>query len=93
MGYNVKANSATITNGRDRAAARAMLKAAGYSDGDLAKPIVGIANTWIETMPCNLQLAAARRARQARRARRRRDAYGVQYDRDLATASRWGPKG
>jgi len=56
MGYDVKANSAVITNGRDRAAARAMLKAVGYSDADLAKPIVGIANTWIETMPCNLNL-------------------------------------
>jgi len=56
MGYDVKANSAVITNGRDRAAARAMLKAVGYSDADLAKPIVGIANTWLETMPCNLNL-------------------------------------
>jgi dihydroxy-acid dehydratase len=33
-----------------------MLKGAGYSDGDLRKPIIGIANTWIETMPCNLNL-------------------------------------
>jgi dihydroxy-acid dehydratase len=56
MSYDVKANSAVITNGRDRAAARAMLKAVGYTDEDLAKPIVGIANTWIETMPCNLNL-------------------------------------
>src|ERR1700692_1386988 len=56
MGYDVKANSAVITSGRARAAARAMLKAVGYSDEDLAKPIVGIANTWIETMPCNLNL-------------------------------------
>jgi dihydroxy-acid dehydratase len=53
---DAKANSATITNGRDRAAARAMLKAVGFSDADLAKPIVGIANTWTETMPCNLNL-------------------------------------
>jgi len=56
MGYDIKANSAVITNGRDRAAARSMLKAVGYTDEDLAKPIVGIANTWIETMPCNLNL-------------------------------------
>jgi len=56
MGYDTKANSAVITNGRDRAAARSMLKAVGYTDEDLAKPIVGIANTWIETMPCNLNL-------------------------------------
>jgi len=52
----MKANSATITNGRDRAGARAMYKAVGFSDDDLRKPIVGIANTWIETMPCNLNL-------------------------------------
>ena len=33
-----------------------MLKAVGFTDADLAKPIVGIANTWIETMPCNFHL-------------------------------------
>ena len=56
--YDIKANSATITNGRDRAAARAMYKAIGFTDDDLRKPIVGIANTWIETMPCNYNLRA-----------------------------------
>jgi dihydroxy-acid dehydratase len=58
VGYDVKANSAVITNGRDRAAARAMYKAVGFTDADLAKPLVGIANTWTETMPCNLNLRA-----------------------------------
>jgi dihydroxy-acid dehydratase len=58
MAYDIKKNSATITNGRDRAAARAMYKAVGFTDEDLRKPIVGIANTWIETMPCNLNLRA-----------------------------------
>src|SRR2546428_6143902 len=48
--------SHTITQGRDRAPARAMLKAIGFTDEDLAKPIVGVANTWIETMPCNFNL-------------------------------------
>jgi dihydroxy-acid dehydratase len=52
----MKARSAIITNGRDRAAARAMLKGIGFSDEDLARPIIGIANTWIETMPCNYNL-------------------------------------
>ena len=56
MSYDIKARSAAITNGRDRAGARAMYKAVGFTDADLAKPIVGIANTWIETMPCNLNL-------------------------------------
>jgi dihydroxy-acid dehydratase len=48
--------SRIITNGRDRAPARAMLKGIGFTDADLARPIVGIANTWIETMPCNFNL-------------------------------------
>ncbi len=56
MSYDIKANSAIITEGRDRAPARAMYKAVGFTDEDLRKPIVGIANTWIETMPCNLNL-------------------------------------
>jgi dihydroxy-acid dehydratase len=56
VSYDVKANSAVITDGRDRAGARAMYKAVGFTDEDLRKPIVGIANTWIETMPCNLNL-------------------------------------
>ena len=42
-----------LTDGPDRAPARAMLKAIGFTDEDLAKPIVGVATTWIETMPCN----------------------------------------
>ncbi|HEY8684307.1 MAG TPA: dihydroxy-acid dehydratase, partial [Chloroflexota bacterium] len=49
-------NSDTILKGPSRAAARAMLRGVGFSDEDLRKPIVGIANTWIETMPCNLNL-------------------------------------
>ncbi len=52
----MKLNSYTITQGRDRAPARSMLKAIGFSDDDLKKPIIGIANTWIETMPCNFNL-------------------------------------
>src|SRR5215211_9468343 len=50
--------SHTITQGRDRAPARSMLKAIGFTDEDLKKPIIGIANTWIETMPCNYNLRA-----------------------------------
>src|SRR5579863_9410571 len=52
----MKLASHTITQGRDRAPARAMLKAIGFTDADLAKPIIGVANTWIETMPCNYNL-------------------------------------
>ena len=48
--------SAALTQGPHRAPARAMLKAAGFSDGDLARPLIGVANTWIEIGPCNLHL-------------------------------------
>jgi len=54
----MKLQSYTISQGRDRAPARAMLKAIGFTDEDLKKPIIGIANTWIETMPCNFNLRA-----------------------------------
>jgi dihydroxy-acid dehydratase len=56
MSADPKSRSRVITNGRDRAPARAMLKAIGFTDADLARPIVGIANTWTETMPCNYGL-------------------------------------
>jgi len=48
--------SYTITQGPTRAGARAMLKAIGFNDDDLKRPNIGIANTWIETMPCNIRL-------------------------------------
>jgi dihydroxy-acid dehydratase len=50
--------SHTITQGPSRAGARAMLKAIGFTDDDLRKPNIGVANTWIETMPCNYNLRA-----------------------------------
>jgi dihydroxy-acid dehydratase len=50
------ARSRELVAGRNRAPARAMLKAIGFSDEDLARPLIGIANTWIETMPCNFNL-------------------------------------
>jgi dihydroxy-acid dehydratase len=49
-----KRHSAALTDGPDRAGARAMLKAMGFTDDDLAKPLIGVATTWIETMPCNI---------------------------------------
>src|SRR3954464_6852702 len=48
-----KRSSHALTDGPDRAAARAMLKAIGFTDDDLSQPIIGVATTWIETMPCN----------------------------------------
>ena len=49
-------NSAAITEGPSRAPARAMLKAVGFTDADLRRPIIGVANTWIEIGPCNYHL-------------------------------------
>ena len=48
--------SAAITEGPSRAPARAMLKAVGFTDDDLRRPLVGVANTWIEIGPCNYHL-------------------------------------
>ena len=49
-----KRQSRGLTDGYERAGARSMLKAVGFTDEDLAKPLVGVATQWIETMPCNL---------------------------------------
>ncbi|MGH7541968.1 MAG: dihydroxy-acid dehydratase, partial [Gemmatimonadota bacterium] len=49
-----KRRSWALTDGPDRAGARAMLKAVGFTDEDLARPLIGVSTTWIETMPCNL---------------------------------------
>src|SRR3954454_4275786 len=60
-----KRNSAVMTDGPERAAARSMLKAIGFTDEDIARPFVGVATTWIETMPCNFnQRALAQKVKQ-----------------------------
>jgi dihydroxy-acid dehydratase len=51
--FDVKHRSRALTEGPERAAARSYLHGIGYSAEDLAKPIVGVAHSWIETMPCN----------------------------------------
>src|SRR5467141_3223083 len=56
MAENLKPRSGVITDGPNRAPARAMLKAVGFTDEDLSRPIIGVANTWIEVMPCNFHL-------------------------------------
>jgi dihydroxy-acid dehydratase len=56
MAHDPKHRSRAITDGPDRAPARAMFKAIGLTDEDIAKPLVGVANTWIEVMPCNFHL-------------------------------------
>src|SRR5437588_4891219 len=57
-GFDPKHRSRALTEGPERAPARAYLKGIGYDDEALAKPIVAVANTWIETMPCNFHLRA-----------------------------------
>jgi dihydroxy-acid dehydratase len=58
IGFDVKHRSRALIEGPSRAAARAQLKGIGYDDEALAKPIVGVASTWIETMPCTFHLRA-----------------------------------
>jgi len=53
---NLRPNSSILVDGPSRAPARAMMKAVGYTDEDLAKPLIGVAHTWIEIMPCNYHL-------------------------------------
>jgi dihydroxy-acid dehydratase len=52
----LKPRSHTLTDGANRAPARAMLRACGLNDDDFKKPLVGVANTWIEIGPCNYHL-------------------------------------
>ncbi|HSD77757.1 MAG TPA: dihydroxy-acid dehydratase [Solirubrobacteraceae bacterium] len=56
--FDLKHRSRALTEGPQRAAARAYLKGIGYDDEALSKPIIGVASTWIETMPCNFHLRA-----------------------------------
>jgi dihydroxy-acid dehydratase len=53
---DLRSRSRVILDGPERAQARAYLKGIGYDDDALQRPIVGIANTWTETMPCNFHL-------------------------------------
>ncbi|HEY6263548.1 MAG TPA: dihydroxy-acid dehydratase [Candidatus Acidoferrum sp.] len=52
----LKPRSHTLTDGAHRAPARAMLRASGLRDEDFKKPLIGVANTWIEIGPCNYHL-------------------------------------
>jgi dihydroxy-acid dehydratase len=56
MSLDPRHKSRILYDGRDRAPARSYLKAIGFTDEDIARPIVGIANTWTGTMPCNFGL-------------------------------------
>jgi dihydroxy-acid dehydratase len=53
---SIKPRSHALIDGPNRAGARAMLRACGLRDEDFAKPLIGVANTWIEIGPCNYHL-------------------------------------
>ena len=53
---DLRSHSRVILDGPDRAPARSYLRAIGWKDEDLKRPVVGVANTWTETMPCNFHL-------------------------------------
>src|SRR6266540_497308 len=61
MTEDLQRHSRALIGGPDRAPARAMMRAVGYGDDDFRRPLVGVAHSWIEIMPCNFnqrQLAA-----------------------------------
>ena len=75
--------SSAVFDGPDRAAARAYMKGIGFDDEALSRPTIGVANTWIEAMPCNFHLRELAEHDQGGRPRGRRHADGVQHGRDL----------
>ncbi|MDO8530864.1 MAG: dihydroxy-acid dehydratase [Dehalococcoidia bacterium] len=54
--HDPRQHSRILLDGPDRAPARAMMKAIGYTDEDMRKPLIGVAHSWIEVMPCNFHL-------------------------------------
>ena len=56
MSVDTRARSRVLIDGPDRAGARAMMRAVGYQDEDFKRPLVGVAHSWIEIMPCNFNL-------------------------------------
>ncbi|HWM85566.1 MAG TPA: dihydroxy-acid dehydratase, partial [Kofleriaceae bacterium] len=56
--FDTRHNSRQLVDGPARAGARAQLKGIGFDDEALSKPIIGVASTWTETMPCNYQMRA-----------------------------------
>ncbi len=69
MTFDPRHKSRTLLEGPDRAGARAMMKASGFKDEDLARPLIGVAHCWIEVMPCNFNhRALAERVKEGIRA-------------------------
>ena len=89
---NARSRSRVILEGRERAPARSYLKGMGFSDEDLKKSIVGVAHSWIETMPCNYN-----HRRLAERVKEGvREAGGTPMELNtvaVSTGLRWAPRG
>src|SRR2546427_10511294 len=69
MSEDLKPRSREVTDGMERAGARAMLRAIGMTDADWDKPQVGVASSWNEVTPCNMSLdRLAKRAKEGARA-------------------------
>ena len=80
---DLKHRSRALTEGPERAAARAYLKGIGFDDDALAKPLIGVAHCWIETMPCNFNHRALAAKVKEGVAGRGRHADGAQHHRHL----------
>ena len=73
----MKPRSREVTDGYERAPARAMLRAIGMTDDDWDKPQVGVASSWNEVTPCNLPLD--RLAKQAKEGVREAGGYPIEF--------------
>ncbi|RPH71765.1 MAG: dihydroxy-acid dehydratase [Myxococcaceae bacterium] len=78
MTFDPRHKSRALTEGLDRAPARSMLRGIGFSREDLARPLIGVASTWTETMPCNFHLR--RLAEQAKQGIRAAGATPMEFD-------------
>src|ERR1017187_6820688 len=77
MPSELKPRSHEVTDGRERAPARAMLRPVGMPDTDGAKPQIGVASSWNEVTPCNLPLA--RLAQRAKAGVRAAGGYPIEF--------------
>ncbi|HEX6395546.1 MAG TPA: dihydroxy-acid dehydratase [Acidimicrobiales bacterium] len=77
MASDMKPRSREVTEGYERAPARAMLRAIGMTDGDWSKPQVGVASSWNEVTPCNMPLD--RLAKQAKEGIREAGGYPIEF--------------
>jgi dihydroxy-acid dehydratase len=78
MTFDPRHKSRALTEGPDRAPARSMLRGIGFTPEDLSRPLIGVASTWTETMPCNFHLR--RLAEQVKKGIRDAGATPMEFD-------------